>query len=101
MGKVSRIYSRREVENAFLEAFDRSGGVQRLTQWAAEPENYLEFLKLMVKFAPKDEMAEKGALVVNYVSSVPASPLNRPKPDELDEAASEDIADGVFIGMDE
>ncbi len=76
MARVSRIYDRRDIEQAFLEAFDRSGGVDRLLAWGSREENYGEFLKLMIKFAPKEiEKAQEGR-VLQYRSNIPSSALN-------------------------
>lgn len=73
---VQKLYSRRQMEQGFLECFELVGGVPRLAIWANDPENYGEFLKLLMKFAPKDAPEQMGR-VLNYVSNVPQSPLNR------------------------
>lgn len=73
---VQKLYSRRNMEQGFLECFELIGGVPRLAIWANDPENYGDFLKLLMKFAPKDATEQVGR-VLNYVSNVPASPLNR------------------------
>lgn len=96
MGKVSRIYSRREVEHAFMEAFDRSGGVDRLVEWAADPMNYGEFLKLMIKFAPREGEKEVGQ-AFTYVSNVPSSGLNRPRQKV---SPVEEVVEGEYIGFE-
>ena len=49
MSKVSRIYDRRDIEQAFLEAFDRRGGVDRLVAWGSRDEKYGAFMKLMIR----------------------------------------------------
>jgi len=75
---VEKLYSRRQVEQAFIETFELVGGVPRLAIWANEPANYAQFLKLLMTFAPKEQLeAVKGA-VIEYRSNVPPSPLNRP-----------------------
>lgn len=73
---VQKLYSRRAMEQGFLECFELIGGVPRLAIWANDPENYGEFLKLLMKFAPK-EASESLGKSVTYVSNVPQSPLNR------------------------
>ena len=79
---VQKLFSRKTMEQGFLECFELVGGVPRLAMWANEPENYGDFLKLLMKFAPKE--AERAAgNVINFVSSIPDSPLNDPKPDHL------------------
>jgi hypothetical protein len=79
MTNVSRIYGRREMEQAFLEAFERSGGVDRLVAWASQNKNYKDFLQLLIKFAPKEMVQEQGGMIIEYRSMVPGSPLNKPK----------------------
>lgn len=74
-GNVTRIFSRKEIEQAFLETFDLVGGVPRLAIWANDPENYALFLQLMSKLFPKG-IEEKGGQVLNYISRVPQSALN-------------------------
>jgi len=81
-GSVQKLYSRRQLEQGFLECFELVGGVPRLAIWANDPENYGEFLKLYVKFAPK-EAAGSADRVINFVSSIPDSPLNNPQPDHM------------------
>jgi hypothetical protein len=90
---VKRIYSKKDVEQGILEAFELVGGVSRLAIWANDPANYGEFLKLYVKCLPKDVAKEEGGRVINYMSSIPDSPLNDPKPDHLVRKSSEDIED--------
>lgn len=74
---VQRLYSRKALEQGFLECFELVGGVPRLAIWANDPRNYAEFLKLLMKFAPKDATEQVGR-VLEYRSNVPTSPLNRP-----------------------
>lgn len=81
-GRQSRSYTRKEVEQSMLEVFDLIGGVPRLAIWANNPENYGEFMKLIAKLLPKEGAREEGN-VINFVSSIPDSPLNEPKPDEM------------------
>jgi hypothetical protein len=78
---VQRLYSRRALEQGFLECFELVGGVPRLAIWANDPKNYTEFLKLLMKFAPKEAERAAGS-VINYVSSIPQSELNHPQPDQ-------------------
>lgn len=73
---VRKLFSRKTIEQGFLECFDLVGGVPRLALWANDPANYTEFLKLLVKFAPK-EVGEQMGQVLEYHSNVPQSPLNR------------------------
>lgn len=75
-GKPRKI-KRREVEEAFLEAFELVGGISRLAIWANNPANYGDFLKLYSKMIPK-EMAEDAGQTFVYMSNVPASALNKP-----------------------
>lgn len=93
--RPSRHYSRQETEQAFHEVFDLIGGVPRLAMWANNPENYGEFLKLYSKLLPKEATKEGGG-VINFVSSIPDSPLNDPKPDDMvridhDDGMSEEL----------
>jgi hypothetical protein len=73
---VSRIYSRKQVEQAILETFELVGGITRFAHWANDPENYGEFVKVWAKIAPK-EAAQEGGAVIEYRSNVPPSPLNQ------------------------
>lgn len=92
---IKKLYSRKALEQGFLECFELIGGVPRLAIWANEPGNYTEFLKLLVKFAPKalDNDGESGR-VINFVSSIPDSPLNNPQPDTMAISHGEDAVDG-------
>ena len=92
-GNVERVYSRRQIEQAFLESFEMVGGVPRLAIWANDPANYGEFLKLMMKLAPKEASAQMLGQVIEYRTNVPASPLNRPAPTP----PQEDIQDGEIV----
>ena len=77
---VQRMFSRKGLEQGMLECFELIGGVPRLALWANDPENYGEFLKLLMKFAPKE--AEKASsATIHFMSSIPDSPLNNPVPD--------------------
>lgn len=78
---VQRIYSRKQIEQAFLETFELVGGIPRLAIWANQEQNYGEFLKLYARFAPKDQVKEAGE-VLEYRSNVPPSLLNKPRRDE-------------------
>lgn len=94
-GRKHPTYSRQETEQAFHEVFDLIGGVPRLALWANNPENYGEFLKLYSKLLPKEAARADGG-VINFVSSIPDSPLNDPKPDDMvridtDDGMGEDI----------
>lgn len=72
-----KIYSRKRIEQGFLEAFELVGGVSRLALWANEEDNYKDFLQLLVKFGPKESIAEVGGRVLEYRSNIPSSPLNK------------------------
>jgi len=90
-GNVERVYSRRQIEQAFLESFEMVGGVPRLAIWANDPANYGEFLKLMMKLAPREATGQMLGQVIEYRTNVPTSPLNRPAP------PPEEAEDGVLI----
>ena len=83
---VEKIYSRRAVEQAFLETFELVGGVPRLALWANEPENYGKFVELILKLAPKESARELDSMVIEYRSLVPSSALN-----------NSDVSDGEII----
>ena len=91
--QVQRIFSRKDVEQGMLECFDLIGGVPRLALWANDPKNYGEFLKLLSKLFPKEAL-EKSAQVINFLPSIPDSPLNRPQPDQMG------AEDGELVGDD-
>lgn len=74
---VERIYSRRQIETAFLETFELVGGIPRLALWANDPENYGLFLQLLLKLAPKEQMGRVAGQVLEYRSNIPPSPLSR------------------------
>lgn len=76
---VQRIWSRKAIEQAFLETFELVGGIPRLALWANNEDNYGEFLKLMMKMAPKEQQQELAS-VIEYRSNIPPSPLNLPRP---------------------
>lgn len=78
---VQKLYSRRALEQGFLECFELVGGIPRLALWANDPENYGEFLKLLMKFAPK-EVEKQAGQVIQYMSSIPESPLNHALPQD-------------------
>jgi len=86
---VERVFSRRQIEQAFIESFEMIGGVPRLALWANEPENYGEFLKLLMRLAPKEAAASMAGQVLEYRSLVPPSPLNRVMPQQ----EGEDVTD--------
>lgn len=77
---VERMWTPKQIQNAFLETFEMVGGVPRLAIWANQEENYETFLKLLITLAPKGAaalMGEKQGNVIEYRSNVPQSPLNR------------------------
>ena len=86
---VDRLWSPKQIQNAFLESFEMVGGVPRLAIWANDPDNYEAFLKMLITLAPKGATAllgEKTGDVIQYVSNVPASPLNRVQSAKHEEA---------------
>jgi len=83
-GGVTRIFSRKQIEQAFIETFEMVGGVPRLAIWANEEANYAQFLSLLMKLAPKDTGAAIAGQILEYRSNVPQSPLNR-APTTVDE----------------
>jgi hypothetical protein len=82
---VERVFSRRQIEQAFLESFEMIGGVPRLAIWANKEENYGQFLALMMKLAPKEAQSNLAGQVLEYRSNIPSSPLNRPPSAEIEE----------------
>lgn len=85
---VERLWTPKQIQNAFLETFEMVGGVPRLAIWASREENYEAFLKMLITLAPKGAAAllgEKQGNVIEYRSNVPASPLNRPRPEEIED----------------
>lgn len=99
---VERIWTPKQIQNAFLETFEMVGGVPRLATWANQEENYETFLKLLITLAPKGAaalMGEKTGNVIEYRSNVPQSPLNRAREEEL--AQFEEVTeDGNSRGSD-
>lgn len=77
---VERMFTRKGLEQGMLECFELVGGIPRLAIWANDPKNYGEFLKLLSKLFPKEMQREAGQ-VINFISSIPDSPLNTPNPD--------------------
>lgn len=73
-GKTERIYSRKMIEQAFLESFEMVGGIPRLCIWANDPENYGTFLSLLMKIAPKEAMGQQLGQVLEYRSNIPQRP---------------------------
>jgi hypothetical protein len=72
---LEKVWSRKQITDAFLETFDLVGGVPRLALWANDPDNYAMFLKLMMTLAPKEAAQEKMGAVIQYHSNVPKSDL--------------------------
>ncbi len=95
--RVERIFSRKQIEQAFLETFELVGGIPRLAIWANEPANYGKFLELMMKMAPKEMAGGLQATVLEYRSNIPSSPLNRPPPPAKGDNV---IEDGVLVDED-
>lgn len=92
-GGVERVFSRRAIEQAFIESFEMVGGVPRLAIWASKEENYGQFLTLLMKLAPKEAMAAQLGQVLEYRSNIPASPLNRPAPEKAPDVEEGDFTD--------
>lgn len=90
-GNVERIRSRKEIEQALLETFELVGGIPRLAIWANDPANYGDFLKLLLKLAPKEQLGAVAGQILEYRSNIPQSPLNRP-PEPV-----EQIEEGVIV----
>jgi hypothetical protein len=95
---VERVFSRRQIEQAFIETFELVGGIPRLAVWANHPDNYGDFLKLLMRMAPKELTAGAMGQVIEYRSMVPQSPLNRAKEEA---PAPEQIEEGEFVDVDE
>lgn len=73
---VSKMFTRKMIQDAFLETFELVGGINRLAIWANESGNYETFLRLLMVLAPKETMEkEGGGKVLNYQSAVPRSSL--------------------------
>lgn len=53
------------IKNAFLEAFERRGGVDALIAWAAKDGNETEFYKLASKLIPTEINAQVAATVTH------------------------------------
>ena len=91
---VERVWSATQIKNAFLETFEMVGGVPRLAIWANQEENYETFLKLLITLAPKGAaslLGDKQGQVIQYVSNVPSSPLNRKLEDKAEEAEFSEV----------
>lgn len=92
---VEKDWSRKQIQDAFIETFDLVGGVPRLALWANDPANYKDFLNLLMKLAPKEQMGERANAAIVYQSMVPQSTLVK--------RAGEEIAEGDFeeLGVDD
>lgn len=80
---VERVFSPKQIKDAFLETFELVGGVPRLALWANDPKNYGDFIRLLMQLAPKETGLTKGGAApgkVIYQSAIPQSPLNRRDP---------------------
>lgn len=73
---VSQVFTRKQIEQAFIESFELVGGVPRLAMWAHDQENYGDFLSMLIKLAPKDMGEREQGQTFEYRSNVPQSPLN-------------------------
>lgn len=91
---VTKMYTRRMIEDAFLETFELIGGLPRLAIWANESGNYETFLNLLMKFAPKERVGPQGGKTIEYRSIVPPSALNaQTKKPENKPKVDEDVID--------
>jgi hypothetical protein len=94
---VEREFSRKQIQDAFIETFDLVGGVPRLALWANDPANYKDFITLLMKLAPKEQMAEKANAAIVYQSLVPQSSLVKRNGEQIAEGEFEDIVDGQDV----
>lgn len=91
---VTKMFTRRMIEDAFLETFELVGGINRLAIWANESGNYETFLQLLMKFAPKERVGPQGGKTIEYRSIVPPSALNaQTKKPENRPTVDEDVID--------
>lgn len=90
---VERDWSRKQIQDAFIETFDLVGGVPRLALWANDPANYKDFLNLLMKLAPKEQMGEKANAAIVYQSLVPQSSLVKRNGEQIAEGEFVDIVD--------
>ena len=76
--RVERVFTPRQVGEAFAETFELIGGIPRLAIWANDPENYGQFLRLLMTVAPRPaaQRLEEANRNITYISAVPQSPLN-------------------------
>ena len=75
---VTKMFTRKMIQDAFLETFELVGGVSRLAIWANDPENYETFLRLLMILAPKEANNKvDGGKTIEYRSMVPPSNLNQ------------------------
>ena len=88
---LERDWSRQEICNAFIETFELVGGVPRLALWANDPENYKDFLNLLMRLAPKEQAKDIGKQAFVYKSNVPQSSLVK---------NGTEVAEGVFVEID-
>lgn len=86
---LEAIWTRRQIQDAFLETFELVGGVNRLAIWANESGNYAMFLKLLMTFAPKEEKSDAGPAKITYQSNVPSSSLVKKR--------DQDVSEGEFV----
>lgn len=74
---LPRELNRRRVVSAFMDAFELVGGVPRLVEWAANPLNYGDFLKLYARLLPSQansELPDGNEKVIKHV--LPRSKLD-------------------------
>lgn len=79
-GKLSlpRELNRKRVVSAFMDAFELVGGVPRLVEWAAQDENYGDFLKLYARLLPSQASSDLEPAAERVIKHV----LPRSKLDE-------------------
>lgn len=91
---VAQVFTRKQIEQAFIESFELVGGVPRLALWANEKGNYGDFLSLLIKLAPKDMGEKEHGKTFEYRSNIPPSPLNNGP------AGLEQITEAVFTEVE-
>lgn len=68
--KLSKELNRRRVVSAFMDAFELVGGVPRLVEWAAQEQNYGDFLKLYARLMPSQAVELDDQNAKKYVGHI-------------------------------
>lgn len=68
--KLSKELNRRRVVSAFMDAFELVGGVTRLTEWANDPKNYGDFIKLYARLLPSQALQLDDEKTKTYIGHV-------------------------------